>query len=218
MIWKRGSSCEIRSFVWQTDDRLEDNITWCYVNPPRYKSAGRIIQQLCDNISKNGNLLLNVGPDKEGCFPEEAKRELYKIGDWIKLNQEAVYGTRPWVIAGEGRGQSKDIFYGREEAERELKGENVELQSNPVLGEGDYRFTQNEEYLYVFFFEWPKDGCLRIKALQKKEYVDSVFRNSVWLLGSNLKPAAFMEGDCMCIRLPDEKPCEYAYVLKIRKS
>ena len=215
---ERGSSCEIRSFVWQTDDRLEDNITWCYVNPPRYRSAGRIIQQLCDNISKNGNLLLNVGPDKEGCFPEEAKRELYKIGDWLKLNQEAVYGTRPWVIAEEGRGQSKDIFYGREEAERELKGEKVELQSNPVLGEGDYRFTQNEEYLYVFFFEWPKDGCLRIRALQKKEYVDSVFRNSVWLLGSNLKPAAFMEGDCMCIRLPYEKPCEYAYVLKIRKA
>ena len=69
---------------------------------PKYKSAYRILQQLCDVVSKNGNLLLNVGPCADGTFPEEAKKELYKVGDWLKKYGEAIYGTVPFDVAHEG--------------------------------------------------------------------------------------------------------------------
>ena len=61
-----------RPFPWQSDDRLEDNVTWSMVQNPKYKSAECIIHQLCDIVSKNGNLLLNVGPYADGSFHPDA--------------------------------------------------------------------------------------------------------------------------------------------------
>ena len=216
---ERGCSSEIRSFVWQTDDRLEDNITWCYVQKPKYKSARKIIQQLCDNVSKNGNLLLNIGPDREGRFPEEAKRELYKIGKWLQINGEAIYGTRPWIISSEGNDvNAKDIVYGKEEAEKELRGENVILEPKAAMGKGDYRFTQNRDYIYAIFFEWPEDGHIQIKSLASTASGLTGMPDDIALLGYDgmVRYRAFPE--YVCILLPKKKPCEEAYVIRIKKE
>ncbi len=92
---------ETPPYYWQTDDKT-DWKTWCHVRTPNYKSSKRIIQQLIDVVSKNGNLILNVGPKTDGTFPEELAKIMYKVGDWLKINGEAIYGTRPFRIHGEG--------------------------------------------------------------------------------------------------------------------
>ncbi|MEG0767594.1 MAG: alpha-L-fucosidase, partial [Clostridia bacterium] len=70
-----GRFAQTQPFFWQTDDRLEDNVTWCIVQQPKYKSAAKIIQQLADVTAKNGCLLLNVGPRADGTFAENAVKE-----------------------------------------------------------------------------------------------------------------------------------------------
>lgn len=212
---ERGHSSEIRPFVWQTDDRLEDNITWCHVREPKYKPAGEIIRQLCDNVSKNGNLLLNIGPDREGRFPEEAKRQLYKIGEWLRINGEAIYGTRPWRISSEGGGADSDHFYGREEAERELRGETVLLESRSAPEKGEYRFTQNGSYLYAIFFDWPEDGRIWSRELASLVSARPEDRSEIVLLGSRERISYSIVQERLCISLPEKKPCEDAWVIRV---
>lgn len=86
-------------------------ITWCYVDGAKYKSATRIVQQLIDVVAKNGNLLLNVGPKEDGTIPQEAKDVLFSVGDWLNVNGEAIYGTRPYVISDEGPTEINDADY-----------------------------------------------------------------------------------------------------------
>ena len=60
------------------------------------------MHQLIDIVSKNGNLLLNIGPRSDGTIPDEVKQVLLAVGGWLKVNGEAIYGTRPYTIYGEG--------------------------------------------------------------------------------------------------------------------
>ena len=66
------------------------------------KTPEFIVHQLADIVSKNGNLLLNIGPRSDGTIPEGVQQVLLAVGAWLKINGEAIYGTRPWKIYGEG--------------------------------------------------------------------------------------------------------------------
>jgi alpha-L-fucosidase len=67
-----------------------------------YKSPKELIHLLCDVVSKNGNLLLNIGPRGDGTIPEGMQQRLLAIGKWLDVNGEAIYGSRPWVTFGGG--------------------------------------------------------------------------------------------------------------------
>jgi len=67
-----------------------------------YKSSTELVHLLCDTVSKNGNLLLNIGPRADGTIPQGMRTRLQAIGQWLKINGEAIYGTRPWKHFGEG--------------------------------------------------------------------------------------------------------------------
>ncbi len=67
-----------------------------------YKSPKELIHLLCDVVSKNGNLLLNIGPRSDGTIPEGMQRRLLAIGRWLDVNGEAIYGSQPWVTYGRG--------------------------------------------------------------------------------------------------------------------
>ncbi|MEF8884004.1 MAG: alpha-L-fucosidase [Haloarculaceae archaeon] len=60
---------------------------------------GELVRTFVDVVSKNGNLLLNVGPQADGTIPDPQKRRLRALGEWLSVNGEAVFGTRPWVVA-----------------------------------------------------------------------------------------------------------------------
>ena len=98
---ERSRMSEKKDFPWLTDDSV-DWKAWCHINDPKYKSTNRLIDFLVDVVSKNGALLLNITPKANGQIPEEVKTRLLEMGEWLKINGEAIYGSRPWKIFGEG--------------------------------------------------------------------------------------------------------------------
>lgn len=208
-----GSFEEAKDFPWQTDDRLEDNVTWCMVQNPKYKPAIRIIHQLCDIVSKNGNLLLNVGPYADGSFHPEAKKILFEIGDWLKINGEAIYNTRPFTTASEGPTSVKDANYDVEMVNAQLNneaGDAGDVVSN-IFTAKDFRFTQNGNNVFAIAMGWPKDGILKIKTL-KKGAIDIA---SLSLLGCDEVLSYQQTEDDLEVTLPQSRPCDHAYALKI---
>ena len=98
---ERGKLADIRELPWQTDTSVSVK-GWGYLDGDIFKSSDSLIDDLVDIVSKNGCMLLNVGPRADGVIPEEAQRVLLDIGSWLRVNGEAIYGTRPWVTFGEG--------------------------------------------------------------------------------------------------------------------
>ena len=77
---------------------------WFHTGNDKYHfSSGDIISKIIDAVSKNNNFLLNVPPKGDGSFDESAKKILKEIGQWFSVNGDAIYGTRPWRIFGEGK-------------------------------------------------------------------------------------------------------------------
>lgn len=98
---ERGGFAEAKPYVWQTDTAIARN-SWCYTNSLEYKSLSELIITLVDTVSKNGNLLLNVGPRADGSIAQHDRDLLEGIGRWLKTNGQAIYGSHPWRLAQEG--------------------------------------------------------------------------------------------------------------------
>ena len=147
---ERGQLDEIRPLFWQTDTSVSYN-SWCYIQNHEYKQSTEILHTLIDTVSKNGTLLLNIGPKPDGTIPEPEVAILRDIGRWLAANGEAIYGTRPWKIYGEG---PTKIVEG-EFKEREQEGFTPQ----------DIRFTTQGDTLYAIALGQPVDGRLCVKSL-----------------------------------------------------
>lgn len=98
---ERGGFAVPKPFYWQTDTAIANN-SWCYTTTLDYKSVNEILISLIDVVSKNGNLLLNVGPKADGAIAEKDQQLLKAIGAWLSQNGEGIYQSRPWRINAEG--------------------------------------------------------------------------------------------------------------------
>ena len=147
---ERGQFADIKPFFWQTDTAVAKN-SWGYTKNQDYKSSNEIICSLVDIVSKNGTLLLNIGPMSDGTIPEGDKKVLLEIGEWLKINGEAIYNTNFWRNAAEGPSVIKEGQFTDNTA--------VEFTSE------DIRFTINGTFLYATVLKYPEDGQVTIKSL-----------------------------------------------------
>lgn len=104
---ERGGLSAATPYVWQTDTAIARN-SWCYTNSLDYKNLAELIVTLVDTVSKNGDLLLNVGPRADGSIAPRDRDLLESIGRWMDANGEGIYGTRPWRLAEEGPTHAAD--------------------------------------------------------------------------------------------------------------
>ena len=211
-----GRFAEAQPFFWQTDDRLEDRITWCIVEEPKYKSAARIVQQIADVTAKNGCLLLNVGPQADGTFHPDAVKELEKVGKWLSANGEAIYATRPFTVAGEGVTKASNEDYNVERVKAQMR-DGIALESGQYhLTGNDVRYTQTERAFYIIGFGYPETGVLRLQALRQGGDLGAVSGARMLGVPGSLEYTRTQEA--LTVRLPDSLPYEEGYVIRLEKE
>ncbi|MEM1124280.1 MAG: alpha-L-fucosidase, partial [Bacteroidota bacterium] len=197
---ERGKMSKTAKETWQTDTSIGKN-SWCYTEGWQSKTAGSLIDDLVDIVSKNGTMLLNIGPKADGTIPESQAQVLLEMGQWLKMNGAAIYGSRPWRIFGEGPTEV-------------AVGHHSEKKNKALTGE-DFRFTTNNDKLYAIAMDWSDSGKMLIKSLAKNSEHCKWDINGVALMGSNenLKWEHTDEG--LQIELPSEKPGDHAFVFEI---
>ena len=214
---------ELTDWVWQPDDPIQDKFGYVegiHPGPP----SGYVVR-IIENVSKNGNYLLNISPKADGTIPQEQQDVLLAIGKWLEVNGEAIYSTRPWIKFGEGpvadadaaamaATRAKGNFAGR------INGDN--MSGNGVGGGGvsrsgykasDIRFTRNGDTLYATVMAWPTDEVV-IKSLATGEPVQGKV-TKVELLGAKAPLAFTQDAAGLHVKFPAEKPCDTAFALKI---
>ena len=173
----------IRTGEWLVDEPIGS--TWGYTSDERFSGPGSVIAKLADTVSKNGTLLLNLSPKADGTFPPEITSTLLAVGDWLRVNGEAIYDTHNWVRFGEGY-------------TRGSRGLNI-------------RFTVKGENLYAIILgNWPDAGAIIVSLPASAGKVETVT-----LLGCDGRLGFAQTADGLKVNLPETAPCRYAYVLKI---
>lgn len=197
---ERGQSADIRPQFWQTDTSISKS-SWGYVTNHDYKEVGSIIDDLVDIVSKNGTLLLNVGPKADGTIPEHEQEMLRDIGRWLEINGEAIYGTRPWTVFGEG-------------PTRVVAGPFADVKRAPFTSH-DFRFTMKDGTLYAIALAWPEGGKLVANSLAEESGLAAGRAEKVHLLGYDGPLAWSQTRAGLTVQLPAEPPCDFAVTLKI---
>ena len=177
---------DITSHYWQVDEPIGNKFG--YIEGLQIQSSSQIISKLVENISRNGNLCLNISPKADGTIPENQQEVLRQIGHWMKINGEAVYGTHAWMVYGEGPTVEKN------------------------KSEFDWRFTQKDKStFYAYMMKW-RGGKVVIKSFN---IVNLGKIKKVELLGYD-KHIKFVQTDeALEIVLPSENPNINISVVKV---
>ena len=147
---KIPTQAELDGMDWETCMTM--NGTWGFrTSDDKWKSTETLIRNLCDIASKGGNYLLNVGPKPDGTFPQESIDRLKSIGDWMKVNGEAIYASERSPLA--------PLSWGR----------------------CTMKVEKGKTFLYFSVFEWPADGKLVVSGLSNKVVSAKLLANGVKL-------------------------------------
>jgi len=198
--FERGMRESIEPAHFQTDTSIS-NWSWGYLEHDEFKSPEFVVHQLIDIVSKNGNLLLNIGPRPDGTIPDEVRNTLLEVGGWLKQNGEAIYDTTPWKIYGEGPTKVQAGF-------------GNDKNTKPYTAE-DFRFTQKAKKIFAIQMAAPTDGRAIIHALGSEHEGKGLKITNVKLLGSSTKVDWKQTADGLELTLPGAAPGKYAYAYRI---
>jgi alpha-L-fucosidase len=184
-------------FEWENPGSM--NTSYGYnQNDHNWVDAKEIVFRLVDIVSKGGNYLLNVGPTAEGLIPQPSVDRLMEVGAWMETNGEAIYGTSPWRVFGEGP------LFEKTAATAGKKSTGAPL---------DIRFTAKGNLLYAICLAWPEKDVL-VRALANKVLSDNTIA-TVSMLGSKDVIKWRQTDDGLALTVPREKPCRHAFVYRI---
>jgi alpha-L-fucosidase len=184
---------------WQSDTSIS-NLSWGYMEHDERKSADFLIHQLVDIVSKNGNLLLNIGPRPDGTIPDEVRATLLEMGAWLNRNGEAIYATEPWRIFGEGPTQIQTGF-GHD-------------QDTKPYTSSDFRFTRKGGNVYVISLACPEDGTASVHSFGLSGPGGAV--SEVILLGSDEKVEWLQTTEALNVKLPRGATCTHGFALRLK--
>jgi alpha-L-fucosidase len=196
---ERGIMPKIDPYPWQTDTSIGD---WFYDRNWKFRPVSWVIHMLVDNVSKNGNLLLNIVQRPDGSLDPEVESMLSQLADWNAVHSEAIFGTRPWLVYGEST-----VKVGGGSFKEDFKYDAREI-----------RFTTKGATLYAIALGWPGDGQLTVRSLAKAagENVNNI--TSVSLLGYKGNLEWKQSTDGLVVTLPARKVSEYTAALRIAGS
>lgn len=180
---------------------------WSYVNNKKYKDgADYHIRSLVDLVSRGGIFLLSLTPKGDGSIPTEEQEILRSMGRWLKINGEAIYGTRPWTTYAEGPTVTRGL-------KRNNKGDEQEQWDwRKEFTPADIRFTAKGDTLYAVALAWPKNGRLLVRSLAHGK----ADVKGVSLLGHEGELEWSQSAAGLQVNLPPVRPCDFAYSLKVR--
>jgi alpha-L-fucosidase len=174
-----------------------------------YRSGRELVVMLVDLVSRGGNLLLDIGPGADGTIPVVMEERLVQIGDWLKVNGEAIYGTRPWTSTRQwSRGEVPATDYDKE---YEAAYDVMTLVAPPPPGKAAIEafFTAKGNDLYAILPRWPA-GRFVVRNVSGVK--------TVTLLGSGSPLSITPSSDAVSIELPDLPEAlraQPAWVLKL---
>ena len=209
MVWdiERGQSNEIEPLPWQTDTCIGN---WHYERPvynnKSYKSAKTVVHTLADVVSKNGNLLLNIPVRGNGTIDELERAIVVEIGEWMAVNSDAIYDTRPWKVFGEGPAM---------EAAPALSAQGFNEGKGKPFGATDIRFTTKTNQVYATVLGWPENGQVLIKSMKEGNANLEKGVSAVEMVGNGQKLKFSQTNEGLLVNLNEKPKLSYAFALKI---
>jgi alpha-L-fucosidase len=193
---ERGVMNDIQPLPWQTCTSMGD---WFYSDGFKYKTTAEVVHLLADIVSKNGNLLLNVVLYADGSLPPESRQFLDEMAAWMAVNGEAIHGTRPWQIFGEGPTVPAAGHF----------------KEDTIYTPQDIRFTTKGGQLYALVLGWPPEGWVVVRSLAKTgdPAVNQIERIELLGFPGELKFTQTTAG--LTVELPGRKISAIACTLKI---
>jgi alpha-L-fucosidase len=194
--FERGVGGGISPDPWQTDTSIGD---WFYNKHWKFRPLKWTVTMLVDIVSKNGNLLLNVVQRPDGSLDPEVETMLHELADWTAVNGEAIYGTRPWLVYGEGTVKAKGGMF----------------KEDFNYTDKDIRFTTKGKTLYAIALGWPEEKKLLIRSLAKTDDPKQNQIKRVELLGHKGKLTFTQTADGLAVELPGERLSDLTCSLRI---